>query len=510
MTHSFDHQSHCFNCVNLNACKNATDCRIIKCTNDCAFSFHACKLAEHLSVTCPFEMIDCANKTNGCKHRILRCDLTNHLKHCPANVVRCSSFGMRRIKFALNRKNLKWPDPIGAQKQTLEGELLTKNQPVKGVNINDVLLERDYDQLHQFARLHPVKFQRMYGYLIGLKMDNLNDRQHKFYFMKYLLKNVKSKIFKDIESENCVVFNDEEGCSACKVRIRLLEQKRFTDLKHKYLEFDNILKEIDTYGEFCERKIYANPEFLIAYEEIFLDKTNKIDFEPESESPTTTISNEREIYDELLKRNEELLECVELDGALKLNVAKEMPCEIFQLQYETYRTKDTDFLTDCDQLVRRDEYEEHYAFYHDILIPNYDVVQSQCPFHDYGCKFFFNRIVFARKNQAKNGNFPQQLANLTVNRPTGTFVFNLDETTNERTTSAEKNLLDLPMEVIYEIVKYLDSNSLFNLSITSKVIFFFFSFFFKLKLLKMKNSQFTVVNLSMNYKNRKTLFNIPG
>lgn len=60
------------------------------------------------------------------------------------------------------------------------------------------MLEQDYRNLNEFAKQFPLKFQRMYGYIIGLKLDNLSNsaQQNKFMFMRYLLKNVKSRIFK--------------------------------------------------------------------------------------------------------------------------------------------------------------------------------------------------------------------------------------------------------------------------------------------------------------------------
>lgn len=49
--------------------------------------------------------------------------------------------------------------------------------------------------------------------------------------------------------------------------------------------------------------------------------------------------------------------------------------------------------------------------------------------------------------------------------------WDLDEYEEDGETELESNLnlLDLPFEVLYEIITHLDSNSLFNLSITSKV-----------------------------------------
>lgn len=231
------HTLHCLNCINLRLCCNnnntntnnnnnnktsnqSDECQVISCPNKCDFKFHACKLNQHLVDTCPNETIDCINRNNGCKLRLKRFDLTYHLHRCAANVVRCSSFGMRMIK---NRSSLaatlsggggelKWPDPIREQKRQLEeNSLLVEErrrlEEFETTTINQVLLAQDYKSLKQFAKQYPLRFQRMYGYLIGLKLDNLNNtQQNKFLFMRYLLKNVKSKIFKVVICLNKINF----------------------------------------------------------------------------------------------------------------------------------------------------------------------------------------------------------------------------------------------------------------------------------------------------------------
>lgn len=75
---------------------------------------------------------------------------------------------------------------------------MTTTEAAATKRISQVLLENDYESLREFALQCPLKFQRMYGYVIGLKLDNLSNsaQQNKFLFMRYLLKNVKSRIFK--------------------------------------------------------------------------------------------------------------------------------------------------------------------------------------------------------------------------------------------------------------------------------------------------------------------------
>ena len=107
-------------------------------------------------------------------------------------------------------------------------------------------------------------------------------------------------------------------------------------MKEKYKQFDVFLNDVDSLAEFIERKIYLDEKFLSVYDDTYRREDKD---EQHEQQPELTPENNRELYDQLLKRNNELIEAIELDRTLKLNVAKELPCEIFQLQYETYRTK---------------------------------------------------------------------------------------------------------------------------------------------------------------------------
>lgn len=126
-------------------------------------------------------------------------------------------------------------------------------------------------------------------------------------------------------------------------------------------------------------------------------------------------------------------------------------------------------------------------------MPNCDFIEAKCPLADYGCKFVAQRIDFSSSHSSSSHSHP---ARLCFNDSTSTFVFSF-ESNNSNTSNRDKdpslkrknywdlendsngenlNLLDLPFEVLYEIITHLDSNSLFNLSITSKVTYFLLLF----------------------------------
>lgn len=56
-------------------------CAIIQCPNDCGAEFHTCKLDDHLEL-CNFAAIACIYYDNGCKIKVQRNNLSNHIKNC--------------------------------------------------------------------------------------------------------------------------------------------------------------------------------------------------------------------------------------------------------------------------------------------------------------------------------------------------------------------------------------------------------------------------------------------
>ena len=80
-----DH-SHCWSCFSVWCTSN---CPVISCPNGCEAKFHICKFDEHSLYTCWSARVPCTNATNGCEEVLPRCQLAQHLKHCPANILKC-------------------------------------------------------------------------------------------------------------------------------------------------------------------------------------------------------------------------------------------------------------------------------------------------------------------------------------------------------------------------------------------------------------------------------------
>jgi hypothetical protein len=155
-----------------------------------------------------------------------------------------------------------------------------------------------------------------------------------------------------------------------------------------------------------------------------------------------------------------------------------MFCESFA-EYESYRLRETTFASDCDQLLRRDEFSHHYSLFHDFLLPNADQIDFSCPFRQYGCTFFHRKFDFIyghNKNQKSNRSLVENdLTNCITFKRNDDSSSILDDNNNNNNSinynsEFNKTLMELPFEVMYVIIDNLDSISLYNLSMTCKVI----------------------------------------
>ena len=183
--------SNKFDQIRFVGCSKNEDCPIVSCDNNCGFSFHECKRAEHLENTCPNETLPCINECNGCQLKVLRKDRGIHLESCVASVIRCNSLNKilwckphlieflwkiylrcnsYRVRSLLNNQHkfskLKWPDPIENQKSQLVQNDATK----PSTNINNILLDQDLQSLSKFAENEPLRFHRLYGYSFNLSL----------------------------------------------------------------------------------------------------------------------------------------------------------------------------------------------------------------------------------------------------------------------------------------------------------------------------------------------------
>jgi hypothetical protein len=445
------HETHCRNCVKINECNLNSNCKLIYCPNNCGFKLHECKLNEHLNEICSNSFVNCINLSNGCKILIKRSQLGKHLTECSASVIKCNSYRIRSIANNSMKSN-KWPDPICSDHMTnnVEDKQL-KNDETLFENINQSFLNLDYNYLTEFSLKNPLKFYRIYSHFLN-HVDTKDYTKSKFYFFKHLLVNVKSKIFKDIETENCVLYNDEEGCLTCQIRIKSLEKDRFNELKRNQL-FDNFLRNIYDFDVFIEEKVYLDENFLILYDKYYFEpflelkkkQTNNNFGDEFSELENELTTNRDYLLEKLEKYNTEIIKLTDLNSCLKLNTLESSSCEPFQMNYEMYRIKETEFRVDCECVLRRDEYLDHYSFFHNFLFPNLESIHKYCPLNKYGCGYFAKGVCFE---------IDRKRSEICLDQINGHIYFKIND--NEiNDVSNEINLLDLPSEILYRIVNYL-------------------------------------------------------
>lgn len=464
-----DH-NHCSKCVTPTTCTTLNHCPIVACINNCSFKYHLCKQTEHLENTCPNQFVDCINKCNGCRLEIKRSELGEHLKNCSASIIQCNSYRVRRL---INKdekySRLKWPCPISTESidlATITCEFRTKHSNAN--NLSRILLNQDYESLKKFSQERPLRFSRLYGYLIGHDVAKDYSNVPLFSFLSRLLRNVKSQIFKDIEAENCIVFNTELGCAACRYRIKNYEIDRYTHILQNHFDsFYSVLKNVNDYEQFVEEEIYSKPEFLKIYEQFYFKpkKTRPQDLEVDN-------LNDKELNEKLIENNKGIIKVIELNETLRLNESKEVPCDAFYDHSDAYRLKETTFTTTCDHILRRDEYTDHYSLFHNYLLPSAEQIDFKCPLAQYGCQYYERKseFYFGKDESHRYLNLKHPVADLVDSDLTGLLAFNLDamSSIHQSSKSEHWNLMNLPFDVLYDIIDRLDSLSLYCLSLTCK------------------------------------------
>uniref|UniRef100_A0A915E3J1 TRAF-type domain-containing protein n=1 Tax=Ditylenchus dipsaci TaxID=166011 RepID=A0A915E3J1_9BILA len=94
---------HCSICVRSQC--NYELCKLQKC-NFCFVKLHPCKLEDHLSI-CLRAPTRCPNLIYGCKAKLRREHISEHLPHCPCSLVVCSCVWCRNYISEKAKQSLK-------------------------------------------------------------------------------------------------------------------------------------------------------------------------------------------------------------------------------------------------------------------------------------------------------------------------------------------------------------------------------------------------------------------
>ncbi|XP_023330970.1 uncharacterized protein LOC111703304 isoform X2 [Eurytemora carolleeae] len=93
--------AHCETCLSMH-CNEETLCKVVVCLNNCGMRLHSCKMTDHIQEICNDARVPCLNNQYGCKYKLRRFELKEHLQRCPASTVECG-FVWNRLPLYLAR-----------------------------------------------------------------------------------------------------------------------------------------------------------------------------------------------------------------------------------------------------------------------------------------------------------------------------------------------------------------------------------------------------------------------
>uniref|UniRef100_A0A665TL77 F-box protein 40, tandem duplicate 1 n=1 Tax=Echeneis naucrates TaxID=173247 RepID=A0A665TL77_ECHNA len=147
---------HCDSCYSRR-CRTRVEvsvsCAVIPCRLHCGALFHLCKEEDHL-LLCPNVRVPCLNAEYGCPVHLARSSRAAHLQVCPASVVSCS--------MEWNR----WPanDAHSYPNTELHERLLTERE--KGGSLDLAMALKDQERL-----FHSIKMKKLFPELIQKDED---------------------------------------------------------------------------------------------------------------------------------------------------------------------------------------------------------------------------------------------------------------------------------------------------------------------------------------------------
>jgi hypothetical protein len=490
-----DHD-HCSTCYKPNECKSSIACSLIRCPNECNknLRFHKCKLNDHLNELCTNRIRHCTNKVFGCKWASKASQLIRHLDMCPANIQECPAVRVRKLIRQTDKQiidhdaSTKWADPILRQQNDIEAKSV--KQPMPGrKSLKDLLYNIDLDNFrkHAIDNNKKFKFNWIYKHLVVDRSDSdktLNASKQ-FDLITSLKKPIKSQIFDHIEIDSCVLnaswfdlyranssnsklktvlskTNVKFGCKKCHTLISYLEREFFARLTSN-LKFSTILRYTYDFNEFKQGNKYKSQDFLRLLQE------NYSDIMPKQANDDWSLVEESALVNERLDAdNRSIVNRLDMSKTFQIQVFDELFNDSSKLnKYTVFRHKESHYQHKCSVLLKRQQYSNHLHMFHNLIEHNFfdDSLDKHCPFAVYGCDYFFRKIKFYNSaDRVHDGELIANNGNLAFDyyRDNECLANHVDYATNDY-------FLRLPLEVVDLIMDNLDSYSLFNLAMTSRV-----------------------------------------
>jgi len=514
--------AHCFSCHSFVLCPKTATTKSFTEDNDwcdfttcpkCGWVYHGCKAEEHV-LLCERETVKCINAGLGCPFKVFRGEMSNHLKSCPANVVVCSAEWNRApVVSAERQRNIPFrqSNPRGKKGQ-LDFDFLMRDQ-------------RTVESLRQLSRKTRVVLRnsltkRFPALPLPVEVRDSSQQAEKISWYE------KSRIPLIDETRDDITYIGGQGQMTKQMKIwqqdlddrlsrhnckKIIKYWEFPELEkgniHKHcsncfdIDCQRTSEEIsDDYDDTscaltsCKWKcgqIYhrckASEHFMICplyiepdpfdwmyrgvkghMENMAMAKKKKKDKSASSKpswpsigdfgvGPVSPTKNVRQ----LVRKPKVVIPppppppVGDLGDKSFLNIWM----DTINRQHSKHKSMYT-FV--CGQQFRRDEHEWHSKNVHDDIMGNLDNwLEHRCPLASLGCGFSVRRMFPASESKSvgKTLFFSPAVESFGL-RPV------LNSASKSTPSKSHRGLMDMPTEILFEIIHLLDSFSICNLSLT--------------------------------------------
>ncbi|KAG8193686.1 hypothetical protein JTE90_024048 [Oedothorax gibbosus] len=487
-----DIHPHCMQCFKLVKCtvspKPGESCNIMSCPLECGAKYHACKNKEH-KLLCMNEKVPCINAEYGCPAILCRKYRSKHLISCPASIIHCSEEWDR------------WPIHLHDKKMT---SVQSQLDPLIRSHLDVALAMRDQRMLRRWcvaaSQGLPVTNQKFtISASSSLWVFRKWQNSREFSYPPGLEESVCKELCKTCKeaAKNDFIYNKSNNAQAGSL------------LNTAFIESEGLNTAFIESGEMSDKENSG-------------DVNNKMMDTKETSTTSKLKTSENGVQTKILLPNSDLPHC-SLDDVLQLSqfgtivyhkssgegsiyIAvdpaekylgsgcaghQSVACQILDLKFKNPSSSPpwclplgldlnlearsqhppSNFMYTflCCQEFRRDEYAWHYKNVHSEIHGGLNGwLVERCPLAQYGCKFArkrFNplpddsRIIYNETLESFGIAYSKE-------EDSSNTVFNSSKSPNW-TCLQNHQLVDLPFDVLQHIVRFLDSFSLSNLSLTS-------------------------------------------
>ncbi|XP_015923475.1 F-box only protein 30 [Parasteatoda tepidariorum] len=478
---------HCNTCVKWMKCMNAPvipgeSCKIISCPLDCGAKYHACKGEEHKHL-CMNEKVACINAEFGCPSMMLRKNRSKHLPSCPASIIHCSE-EWDRWPIHFHKKS-----PTHCQAQldsTLKGHL-----DVSLAMRDQRMLRRWCVAASQGQSLNDQKFtispssslwifrkwqsSREYSYPPGLQQSVCKELCKT---CKRVAKNASSQYSNGNSNSNCVsktvdkdamnsieLSDKENSGDYNNIQTDKSEQNSLNKLKFENNNVSIPEKAVSELPHYNLDDVLQLSQFgTIVYNQASGERSIYVAVDPADTYYLNTCLDNRNMACQILDlkfRNPSSTPpwCLSLGLDLNLESRSLHPPSNFMYTFL------------CSQEFRRDQYGWHFKNVHSEIHGGLNGwLIERCPLAQYGCKFARRRF----NPESKNSDivYNENLESFGISYSSTCNKENVTEDAGLKSSSHAQSfsLLDMPFDVLQHIVRFLDSFSLANLSLTSTLL----------------------------------------